>query len=100
MAQFDIYRHEKAGIAFLVDLQDEMLDGLSTRVVAPLVSAQDVAAPMRIVNPRIMVNGQPYILMSHVLAAVPLSSLGKPFASAREQREVIVAALDLLFTGI
>ena len=100
MAQFDIYRHDKGGVAFLVDLQDEMLEGLSTRIVAPLVTANEMTAPMNTVNPRVVVNGQPYILMSHLLAAIPLSSLGKPVCSAKEQRGDIIAALDLLFTGI
>jgi toxin CcdB len=101
MAQFDIYRRGAAGVAFLGDLQEEMLDGLSTRVVAPLVDVNEVAAPMKIVNPRIMVNGVPCILMTHLLAAIPVSNLvGEPVGSAKGQRDEIVAALDLLFTGI
>lgn len=32
MAQFDIYRRADEGIAFLLDLQDDMLEVLSTRV--------------------------------------------------------------------
>lgn len=100
MAQFDIYRRGTGGVAFLVDLQDDMLDGLSTRVVAPLVVIESVGVPMKIVNPRIVVEGKPHILMSHLLAAIPASSLGEPIGSARGQRDEIIAAMDLLFTGI
>jgi toxin CcdB len=100
MAQFDLYRMEGAAISFLLDLQDEMLAALSTRVVAPLVTPEAIGPAMKIVNPKILVDGTPYILMTHLLAAIPTSSLGVPVGSAKSQRDKIIAALDLLFTGI
>jgi hypothetical protein len=38
MAQFDVYRFAPrgAGFAYVIDLQSDLLDGLATRVVAPL----------------------------------------------------------------
>ncbi|MBW6509167.1 MAG: CcdB family protein [Desulfuromonadales bacterium] len=36
MAKFDIYRSPSSSAAYLLDLQDELIDMLSTRVVAPL----------------------------------------------------------------
>ncbi len=100
MAQFDIYRGRGEGVDFLLDLQDEMLENLSTRVVAPLALPETVGTPMKTVNPRISVGGTDYILLVHLLAAIPASSLGEPVGSAASQRDAIVAALDLLFTGI
>lgn len=55
---------------------------------------------MKTLNPRIPVGGIDYILLTHLLAAIPLSTLGEPVASAQSQRDQIIAALDLLFTGI
>ncbi len=100
MAQFDIYEGRGEGIEFLIDLQHDMLNNLSTRIVAPLVSPETVGPPMRTVNPRISVGGEQYILMTQLLAAIPISTLNGPVGSGQTQREEIVAAIDLLFTGI
>lgn len=100
MAQFDIYEGRGRGISFLIDLQHDMLDNLSTRIVAPLVFPETAGPPMRSVNPRISVDGEHYILMTQLLAAIPISTLNGPVGSARTQREEIIAAMDLLFTGI
>ncbi|WP_282755968.1 CcdB family protein [Desulfuromonas thiophila] len=100
MAQFDIYTHQGAGIEYLLDLQDDLLEHLSTRVVAPLALPETVGAPMKIVNPRISVGGVQYLLLTHLLAAIPAASLGQQVGSAKAQRDEIVGAIDFLFTGI
>lgn len=100
MAQFDIYQLQGAGIDYLLELQDNLIDNLSTRVVAPLALPEVVGVPMKTLNPRIPVGGNDYILLTHLLAAIPLSTLGEPVASAQSQRDEIIAALDLLFIGI
>jgi toxin CcdB len=100
MAQFDVYRLGSEGVEFVLDLQDEMLENLSTRVVAPLALPKTVGLPMKTLNPRIAVGGVDCILLTHLLAAIPVAALGHPVGSASSQRDAIVAALDLLFTGI
>jgi hypothetical protein len=100
MAQFDVYPGPGAGAEFLVDLQDAMLKGLVTRVVAPLAAAADVDPPMRILNPVVQVDGRSYVLQLHLMAAISTRHLGKPVASIKSLRKEIVAGIDLLFTGI
>jgi toxin CcdB len=100
MAQFDVYRFRGEGVEFVLDLQDEMLENLSTRVVAPLALPETVGPPMKTLNPRIAVGGVDYILLIHLLAAIPVAAFGNPVGSASSQRDAIVAAFDLLFTGI
>jgi toxin CcdB len=100
MAQFDNYRRQGGGIELLLDLQDDMLENLSTRVVAPLAPLGAVGPPMQALNPRIAVGGVPYVLLTHLLAAIPTAALGELAGSARTQRDEIVGAIDLLFTGI
>lgn len=100
MAQFDLYQGMGEGCEFLVDLQDEMLNGLSTRVVAPLAPADSVGPAMRTLNPQITFAGEQYLLLTHLLAAVPVSSLGKPVGSVALHRQDIIASIDLLFTGV
>ncbi len=100
MAQFDIYQRQGEGVEFLLDLQDNMLENLSTRVVAPLASLATVGTPMKTLNPRISVGGVEYLLLTHLLAAIPAAALGEPVGSVRTQRDEIIASIDLLFTGI
>ena len=99
MAKFDIYKSPSAGAAFLLDLQDDILDDLSTRVVAPLIPSDGVPKRMKILNPLISVEGNEYLLMTHLLAAIPASSLKEKISSALTQRDEIIASLDFLFTG-
>ena len=100
MAQFDIYRRRDGGLEFLLDLQDEMLENLSTRVVAPLAPLATVGPPMKTLNPQISVGGVQYVLLTHLLAAIPTGALGELAGSARPQGAEIIGAINLLFTGI
>jgi toxin CcdB len=100
MAKFDIYSSPSSGAAYLLDLQDEIIDVLSTRVVAPLVTTEGVSKRMKILNPLIRIEGTEFILMTHLLAAIPSSTLKNKIGSAVSQRDEIIASLDFLFTGI
>ncbi len=100
MAKFDIYSTTSGNADYLVDLQDDLIDMLSTRVVAPLVAAEEVSKRMKILNPIIQIEGQDFILMTHLLAAIPARILKKKVGSATFQRDKIIASLDFLFTGI
>ena len=103
MAQFDIYANPNQGseepVKYLLDLQAEILEDLPTRVVAPLVAPDSLGPSMRILNPRIFVHGEPYILLSHLLAAIPAKSLGLSVDSAKTQRDEVIRSVDFLFTG-
>jgi hypothetical protein len=48
----------------------------------------------------VYVEGKRYIALIEHLAAVPRTVFGKTVGSAEPQRYEIVAALDLLFTGV
>jgi toxin CcdB len=100
MAQFDIYPSPSANAAYLIDLQDDLVDDLSTRALAPLVAIDEVPKRMKILNPIIQVEGKDYVLLTHLLAAIPVSTLKNRVTSASCQRDEIIASLDFLFTGI
>jgi toxin CcdB len=102
MARFDVYRHPDAALRkrtpYLVDLQNDYINGLDTRVVAPLRLARLFGTPMRDLNPAFEIDGVPVILDSAALAAIPASELRTPpVASLRAQGAYIVSALDALF---
>jgi len=69
-------------------------------VVAPLVEPAMVGQAMHTLHPRIWVGNEPYVLLTHLLAAIPSASLCECVGSARSQRQEIIGAIDLLFNGI
>ena len=100
MARFDVYRHpdakQRVATPFLLDVQNEYISGLQTRVVLPLRSAERVAIPLRDLNPALEVEGIAVILDA-AIGAVPLSMLKSPVGNLRAQADLIVSALDALF---
>jgi toxin CcdB len=104
MAQFDVYLNPNPGtrkvIPYLLDVQADLLDGLATRVVVPLVDADEMAVAARYLNPQFKVKGASVVMSTAELAGVSARSLGEKVASLKNRRDEIIAALDMLFTGI
>jgi toxin CcdB len=67
-------------------------------VVAPLEPAGAGAFADRL-NPRVEIEGQPFVLITQELVTVRKNVLGDSRASIAGNRDAIIAALDLLFTG-
>jgi toxin CcdB len=102
MAQFDLFRLPRnKRYPFLVDLQADLLRDLATRVVAPLTAVTRLKGkPISRLNPVVEVEGTKYAVLFQELAALPVSALGDAAGSLRTRRDELIAALDLLFTGI
>ena len=96
MAQFDLHR---AATGYLLDVQHDLHDHLSTRVVVPLLPAATAPKPSRGLNPAIEVEGEPHLLFPQYLAAVHRRELGRPAGNLATHRDDITRALDLLLTG-
>ena len=100
--QFDVYRNpsprSRVRVPYLLDVQAELLDGLATRVVIPLLPRETVP-PARILNPIVTIERQEYVLSTAELASVPLGALGEKAGNLAAERTAILAALDLLLTG-
>jgi hypothetical protein len=56
--------------------------------------------PIKNLMPAIRVEGQEFIMMVPQLAGIAASDLGTPVANAAEHRGEVVAALDVLITGV
>jgi toxin CcdB len=85
----------------LLDVQADLLSELATRVVVPLTPVAKLGGkPLTRLNPTIRVLGKDHVALFQELAAIPESALREPVASAGARRPDLVAALDLLFTGI
>ena len=104
MAQFDVYlnpnRSTRQAIPYLLDVQADLLDSLTTRVVVPLLRAEIMGLSASKLNPKFTINNTVVVVSSAELAGVSIRSLGEKVASLKAQRNEIIAALDLLFTGI
>lgn len=104
MAQFDVYRNRNDAtsnvVPYLLDVQTELLDRLSTRVVVPLVLAEEMGLSARQLNPQFKIESVSVVMSTAELAGVSSRSLGDKVASLTNKRAEIIAALDLLFTGI
>ena len=105
MAQFDVYRNPnpatRARIPCLLDVQSDLLDMLATRVVVPLYKPEVLRgkAAERL-NPVFEIKGRKVTMHTPELAGVPRKILGEPVDNLSSERSAIIAALDLVFTGI
>ena len=104
MAQFDVYLNPNPDtrevIPYLLDVQNDLLDTLATRVVAPLVLAAEMGAAAKQLNPQFKIKGMAVVMSTAELAGIANRSLGDKVTSLENKRDEIIAALDLLFTGI
>lgn len=102
MPQFAVYRFAPpgAGFGFVVDLQNDLLDGLATRLVAPLYPLRGSVQPICRLNPVFRIEGMDQYLAIQEMSALRLKSLGEAVASLDTRRTEIIAAIDFLITGV
>jgi toxin CcdB len=101
MARFDVYPHPDAAMRavtpFLLDVQNNFIDQLQSRIVIPLRLATSFGPTMRDLNPLFTISGQSMVLDTAALAAFPASGLKKSVINLSTQSQDVVAALDTLF---
>ena len=103
MHQFDVLANpfpaSRERQPFLVALQSDLLARtLDTVVVAPLERAESGSFADKL-NPRVVVDGAAFALIAQEIVTVRKSRLGASVGSLAAERDKIIAALDLLFTG-
>ena len=101
MACFDVFANPDAGerrhTPYFIDVQNDYIDALTTRVVVPLRREAAFGPRARNLNPVFTVGADSVVLDTASLAAVPLAELRKSVGTLREQRLEIQEALDTLF---
>lgn len=102
MARFHIYQNtstRRAAAPFLVDVQNDFIESLATRIVIPLVAVNAIRSkPTGDIFPLIQVLGTTYFLFTHELAAAPLTRLGTIVGMVNvEDRIKVQNALDRVF---
>ena len=103
MAQFDVYTNQnpvtKRAIPYLLDIQTDLLNNLTTRVVIPLYTVSAMGKAAKHLNIQFSVKRTSVIMSTAELAGVAVNSLGDKECSLKEHRNEIIAALDFLLTG-
>ncbi len=98
MPRYDVYRQAE-GRALLLDVQADILDGLNTRAVVPLMPVSAAPKPAARLNPLFEFNGAKVLMVTQFIAAVPTALLREPVGNLASSHRAIIDALDMLFVG-
>lgn len=102
MARFDVYQNPDGGpgdeVPYLLDVQNTFVE-VDTRVVVPLVEPRNLDRPVRDLNPELRVSGEPFVMHTAAIGAVPTSELRRAVVNLMDQQLPIQHALDTLFGG-
>lgn len=100
MAQFNVYENlnekSKQNIPYLLDIQNDILKDLTTRVVIPLIITNKA---INFLNPKFTINQIDVILSTAEMASIPMEILGNKICSLKDKREEIIGSVDFLVTG-
>jgi toxin CcdB len=104
MRQFCVYRNlnaaTRAVYPLLLNVQSDLISETGTRVVVPMMRADRGMPAMPPLVPTVPVKGKAHVLVTPLLAGAELADLGALEADLSEDRGTIMAALDLLISGI
>lgn len=105
MGQFTLYKNEDSSsnkaYPYFIDIQHPLLNELNSRVVIPL-------SPLEALNntdakrlcPVMSLEEGSFVLLTHQMTSVPKSILKTEVASLENFRYDILAAIDMLISGI
>lgn len=104
MAQLSVHRNpdpdDRSAPPYLLVLQHDLLADLATVVVAPLFEEHAFGTPTTVLNPTFVIEARRVVLSTAELAGISRSALGEEVTTLTHERDNVMAALDLLFTGI
>ncbi len=105
MSQFDVHRNtgkHQAAIPFVVIVQSAAFDRLARRLVIPLLDAAGAGDRIKIpysgTTPRVVLNGQALVLNTFDMVSVETARLGQKVGSLADSADLIVAALNEVFS--
>lgn len=98
MARFDVYA-SPGGAGYVLDVQADVLSGLNTRIVVPLLPLSDAPEPAKRLNPVFEIGSEPHVMVTQFMAAVPRALLRSPVSNLADRDSDIMAALDMVLVG-
>lgn len=105
MAQYGVHRNPnpqtKALMPYLLDVQSDLLADIGTRVVVPLCPASAMKGKLvKTLMPVFQIDNKSYVMLTPQLAGIERKRIGPEVVNFSGNRNQIIAALDLLLTGI
>lgn len=100
MAQFDVYKNENEltneKVPYLLDIQNDILDSINTRVVIPLVKDKN---DFKGLTKEFVIENQKVYLTTSQMGAVHKNELKNKVTSLTNQKEEIKNTIDFLIYG-
>jgi toxin CcdB len=105
MAQFYLYKNENRSsnktYPYFIDVQNDLLSDLNSRLVIPLSSYDALSkTDAKRLCPVIHLDEGDFVLLTHQMTSVPKSILKNKVVSLEDLRDEILAAIDMLISGI
>jgi toxin CcdB len=97
LARFDVFSGPNGTL--LVDVQADLISGIATRVVVPLLPEEKSPPAIGRMNPSFEIGGVGYIFFPQMISAVASINLSTPITNLRERSDDIASALDMLLYG-
>lgn len=99
MARFDVHTRPGGAAGYVLDVQADVLSGLNTRIVVPLLPLSEAPVPAKRLNPVFEIGTEPHVMVTQFLAALPRSLLGQPVTNLDDRHTEVMAALDMVLIG-
>ncbi len=99
MAHLDLHIN-RASKGYLLDVQADILRGLGSRLVIPVLPLAEAPPLAGRLNPVVTVEGVEHSLVTQHMAAVSAKLLGEVVTSLASRDIEITGAIDLLISGI
>ena len=100
MAQFDVYKNENEltnqKVPYLLDVQNDILDSINTRVVIPLVKDKN---DFKCLTKEFVIKNQKVYLTTSQMGAVHKNELKTKITTLINQKEEIKNSIDFLIYG-
>lgn len=81
-------------------MQNDLLDIVSTRVIAPFYEPHELDPPMRHLNPEFVIEGTRYVLAVQFMATLGVGEFGGVVSSLAHERDRVTRAVDALLSGV
>ena len=103
--QFDVHRNTnsstKKRFPYLLNVQADILSTLGTRLVIPLTRERESESMiMTQIMPVFPIEGKNYVAVTPQMAAISTRELGNRVENLERFRTEIIAATDMLLTGV
>lgn len=100
MAQFDVYKNENdqtnQKVPYLLDIQNDILDSINTRIVIPLVKDKN---DFKGLTKKFIIENQKVYLTTSQMGAVHKNELKTKITTLINQKEEIKNSIDFLIYG-